>query len=371
MNENRSDRNKKRSRVKITIISIIVLMLVGVFWFLHSVYKSVDNNMSQSYSQIKETNGRDTSKLVKEGKPISILLLGTDTGALKRTDKGRTDTMMLITISKKSVKLTSIPRDTIVTIPGMEKETDLQKINSVYTFTNVSKTVSTVSKYLNVPIDYYALVNMGGLEKIVNQLGGIKVKSPLTFTFSPDTAHSYGKNLYKFYKGKTTFKYAKDGVHFKTYHKMNGAAALAFTRMRYEDPRSDYGRTQRQRLVIEQILKHTKDPRMLLNQKFMKSISSNVRTNISTKVMLSIATEYFSARKHVKATSIAESNFDYNGVDYEVLSNHEKQKVTNNLRSELELKHAKTGPILAGDSKKIVVPDELEELLYTSASPTN
>ncbi|MCG4779125.1 LCP family protein, partial [Eggerthella lenta] len=70
----------------------------------------------------------------------------------------------------------------------------------------VKETIDTVQKYFNVPIDHYVMVNMGGLEKAINQVGGVSVTSPLTIDYKG----------YSFKKGQT-------------YH-MNGAKALAFSR---------------------------------------------------------------------------------------------------------------------------------------------
>lgn len=346
------------------IFFIIIVVLFGIVKIAHGTYKSLSDTVTNSYQKANIKHRRDVNTVIKHKKPLSILLLGTDTVELKRTDKGRTDTIMLVTINPKTEKTTlySIPRDTMVAIPGYEKDFP-SKINSVYTYTNISDTVNTISNYLNVPIDYYALVNMGGLEKLVNQVGGVTIKSPLTFTFSADTAHETGKHRYKFYQGSSTFKYAADGHHFKTYHKMNGAAALAFSRMRYMDPNGDYGRTQRQRMVISAILKKTASPQMLFNKQFMHSISANVRTNFTFKEMLSIAGAYYQAKNNVVTKSATEQTVMHNGVSYQVLSRSEKQKTTNQLRQSLDLKAAKTGPIVAGNAKKAHIPFDIEMAL--------
>ncbi|ANZ62910.1 transcriptional regulator [Secundilactobacillus paracollinoides] len=365
---NRMDRHRQHKRGRWIALGVVIACLLGIFYGLNTIYRSVSSSLSDSYTKIHEKGGRPADAIIRKGQPISILLMGTDTGALDRTDKGRTDTMMLITVSKtKGIHLVSIPRDTMIAIPGLES-TFPQKINSVYTFTNVSDTMSTISKYLNVPVDYFALVNMGGLEKLVDQIGGITVKSPLSFTFSTDTSHETGKNLYQFYKGKTTFRYAKDGVHFKTYHKMNGKAALAFTRMRYEDPRGDYGRTERQRLVIAQLVKQAKNPALLLNKTFMSSISKNLRTNLTTKDMLSLATEYYNPKKKVKAISVNETSLWYEGISFQVMPRLEQQRVTNELRSDLSLTHATTGPVLAGNPDKFTIPQAVSQVLYANTS---
>ncbi|MBC6499487.1 LCP family protein [Weissella confusa] len=78
-------------------------------------------------------------------------------------------------------------------------------------------TVKTIQDWLNVPIDYYAIVNMGALEKIVNELDGIDVKSPLTFDYNPDTAHADPGNLYSFTEGSSTYTCTDTGELGRTY----------------------------------------------------------------------------------------------------------------------------------------------------------
>lgn len=205
----------------IGLLVILALIFAGVAW--RNVHVATNNMYSESGAKTY----RNADKVLKQGKPINILLLGTDTGALGRDYKGRTDTIMMMTLNpqKKTTTIVSLPRDMKVNLPGYA-EYSPAKINAAYTYGGVKETINTVQKYFNVPIDYYVMVNMGGLEKAINQVGGVSVTSPLTFDYEG----------YSFKKGKT-------------YH-MDGAQALAFSRMRYDDPQGDYGRQERQRLVI-------------------------------------------------------------------------------------------------------------------------
>ena len=120
--------------------------------------------------------------------------------------------------------MTSIPRDTLTEILG---ETSSQsyymfKVNSAYQFGGSSGSVKTVSAMLNVPINYYVEVNMKALKSLVNALGGVDVNVPFSFSY----------DWCDFHKGKQHL----DGRH-----------AIAYARMRYDDPRGDYGRQLRQR----------------------------------------------------------------------------------------------------------------------------
>lgn len=93
--------------------------------------------------------------------------------------------------------------------------------------------INTVTKLVNVPISYYLTINMGALEKVVDAVGGVDVQVPFSFTSSKTGGQHF----------------TKGGMH------LNGNMALAYARMRYEDPKGDYGRQQRQQQVIKAILK--------------------------------------------------------------------------------------------------------------------
>ena len=116
--------------------------------------------------------------------------------------------MIVATINpqKQTAKLTSIPRDTLVDIYGSQQ--DEEKINAAYPLYGAKTTVKTVEHLVNIPIDYYVLLNMGGLKKMINAVGGVTVDPLLTF-------HYEQANVVKGHK-----------IH------LNGASALAYSRMR-------------------------------------------------------------------------------------------------------------------------------------------
>ena len=83
---------------------------------------------------------RDQKVDVADNKPISILLMGVDQRA---NETGRSDSMMLFTLNpqKKSMKITSIPRDSYTEIVGKGKK---DKINHAYAFGGIDMSVKTV-----------------------------------------------------------------------------------------------------------------------------------------------------------------------------------------------------------------------------------
>lgn len=95
------------------ILILIAIFFAGVAWYN---LKSTTNNM---YNSAGITKTRDANKVLAQKRLVSILLLGTDTGALGRNYKGRTDTMMIMTLNpqKKTTTIVSLPRDMKVNLP--------------------------------------------------------------------------------------------------------------------------------------------------------------------------------------------------------------------------------------------------------------
>lgn len=290
----------------IGILALVALFFVGMAW--RNV--RVATNTMYSPSGIKT----DLPKKLKDKQPINVLLLGTDTGALGRSYKGRTDTIMMMTVNPKQGKTTivSLPRDMKVNLPDYADESPA-KINAAYTYGGVKETIKTIQKYYQVPIDGYLLVNMGGLEKAINQIGGVEVTSPLTFDYEG----------YHFTKGKT-------------YH-MDGDKALAFSRMRYDDPDGDYGRQKRQRIIIMALLKKTASYKAILNQKFLNSIASESQTDFSLSDMTKVALDYRNATKTVKSDHAQGRSQNIDGESFEVVPSNEMQRISNEIRTALGL----------------------------------
>ncbi|WP_322398685.1 LCP family glycopolymer transferase, partial [Clostridium perfringens] len=105
----------------------------------------------------------------------------------------------------------------------------MDKINHAYAFGGVEMSGSSVENFLQYPIDYYIKVDMEGFSSIVDSLGGVTVNNNMGFAYAG----------YDFDEGKLN---------------LNGDEALAFSRMRFEDPKGDLGRNTRQREVLKGIL---------------------------------------------------------------------------------------------------------------------
>lgn len=242
--------------------------------------------------------------------------MGTDTGALDRKEKrGRTDTMILAVVNpaKKHYTLISIPRDTMAQMIGSDTF-KTEKINAAYELGGAKMSMDTVSELINVPIKYYAVVNMGGIMKMIRYVGGINIRPTLSF--------EYGG--YKFKKGKLTH--------------MGGAGALAYSRMRYDDPKGDYGRQTRQRQVIMTLIKKAVSVSSLSNlDSILTSVSSNVRTNLPFSALQQIAMNYRGCADTSSSDYLHGYNAMIHDAAYQVQPTKELQRISNLARTELGL----------------------------------
>lgn len=290
-----------------------VLIVIGLFIVVDvalfgKMYFDAKKSANSTYKQVKTNKLRNTPDL-NNGKPFTVLILGTDTGEYGRTYCGRSDTMMLAAVSPKEKKTTlvSIPRDTKVAIPGYGYN---NKINAAYSYEGTKGAVNIVQSYLDVPVDYYVEMNMKGLEELSAAVGPVKVENDLEFTNANKT----------FKKGTVTID--EDNI-------------LAYTRMRYEDPRGDYGRQLRQRMVLEALVKKIATiGSMTKYQSILNAISSNMKTNLTFDDMKAIATKYSSASKIEQIQLQGESQM-IDGVSYEVVPQSNLDKVTSQLKKAL------------------------------------
>ncbi|WP_230088488.1 LCP family protein [Exiguobacterium abrahamii] len=250
------------------MLLIALVLVVGVGGFIGYTYYQVDQTVKKIQSPVKNTG----DKVVEEQKPVSVLLLGVDQ---RPGERGRSDSIMVMTLNptRNESRLISIPRDTKVDIVG--KGTN-DKINHAYSFGGPEMAIKTVEKFLDIPINYYAEINMEGFTSLVDAVGGVTVNNDLDFTVS--------------------------GTHFPVGKvNLDGKSALKFTRMRYEDPRGDFGRQMRQREVIAQVAnKLSSDVSVSNFNAIMDVVGKNAQTNVSFKPMRTLAFDYMDAFRNQK-----------------------------------------------------------------------
>lgn len=306
--ENKKNKRKKLNKffkIALIILGVILLTFGGYAYYLYSSVKGTANNMHEAIEL-----DAPKPKISKGNESVTILLMGVDE---RKGDKGRADTLIMMTLNPKtnSMQMVSIPRDTYTQIVGKGKK---DKINHSYAFGGTKMTVDTVEKFTGVPINYYIKVNMEGLEDIVNALGGITVKNDyLAFNYEG----------YNFHKG---------------YLNLNGKQALAYSRMRKEDPRGDFGREERQRQVINAIIdKGASINSVTKVSDILGSIGSNVKTNLTFDEMKYLLANYRDCRNNSQSYQVQGKGQMLGSprVYYYVVSEEEREHVNNLLNNHL------------------------------------
>lgn len=299
---------------KIILLVLGILVLAGGA-FAAKVYYDVDQTAKTVYkAKGKTQNKRKASQTVKLNKktPFSILLLGTDTGELGRTYKGRTDTMILATVNPKTkqTNMLSIARDSRVPIVGYGQTA---KINAAYAYGGIPMAINTVQSFLNVPVDYYVLMNMKGLEQLVDAVDGVTVNNKFAFDI----------DQYHFDKGPLNL----DGEH-----------ALYYSRMRYTDSNGDFGRQIRQQEVIRAVLKKAVSLDMVSNySKLLQVLENNMQTNLTLKDAVNIQKNYGDAM-NFKTRQLKGTGQMIDGQSFQVMSENEVSNMSALLRNQLDLK---------------------------------
>lgn len=302
----KTSRGKKVLRAILIVLLVLVLVVVGA---AVKIYLDVSGSVDNAYEQVDRQNDREIDFNSEE--PFSVLLLGIDSGDLGRDEQGRSDTVMVATVSPEENKstLVSIPRDTYVDIVGEGKQ---DKINHAYAFGGASMAMDTVSEFLDIPMDHYVSINMKGIQELVDAVDGVDVNNDLEFT-QDDHYYDTGR------------------IH------LNGEEALGYLRMRHEDPEGDYGRQGRQRAVVEAVL----DKALSLSgatqyRSILDALEGNMKTDLSFANMRNIATDYRGAFSNVDQLQLEGEGFTQDGVSYQRVDEEDLQEVQDTLQEELQ-----------------------------------
>lgn len=227
-------------------------------------------------------------RLPELSRPVNILVLGTKVltsdiddpiqkerqqslgyHALVDSFDGLSDTMLLLRFDpeKKNLAVLSIPRDTQVYLEGY----GLRKINEANSHGGPALAAQTVSRLLGeITIDRYVRVNVQGVEKLIDALGGVTVYVPKDMKYQDDSQHLY-INL-------------KQGRQH-----LDGTEAVQFLRFRY-DAYGDIGRVQRQQMLMRAMVEQALNPQVLLKiPDILAILQSHLDTNLTVEELVALA----------------------------------------------------------------------------------
>lgn len=336
---------KLRKKILLMITAIIATTLVALGVYVTSAFNFSTNELAKTF---KDYNTSD-SEAIKQTKPISILLMGVDTGDSERksTWQGNSDSMILVTINPetKTTTMTSLERDVLVTLSG-PKDNDMTgvqaKLNTAYASGGAKMAIMTVQDLLDIEIDNYIQINMQGLVDLVDAVGGITVTNNFDFPISiAEKEPEYTATV-------------EPGTH-----KINGEQALVYARMRYDDPEGDYGRQKRQREVIQKVMKKILALDSVSSyKKILSAVSGNMQTNIeiSSSTIPSFL-GYTDALSNVETYQLQGEGEMINGTSYAIVSADHLLEIQNNIKKQLGQKRKRHSENNGGAFRRLTTYD--------------
>ena len=217
---------------------------------------------------------------------VNILLVGVDTRSTT-LDSGlqNGDVQIVVSINKDdgSIKLTSILRDLYVSIPGYKNK---NRINVAYSRGGGQLAMRTINKNFELNIENYITINFYGLASIIDSLGGIDIEMSATEAKAintylrqhPPKYDNQGKDYTRVALPATTGTHHCDGIQ-----------AVMYARLRKVD--NDFGRTARQRKLMELLLEKVLDGGMSMTKlnDLLSACMPYVQTNMKASTLFDLA----------------------------------------------------------------------------------
>lgn len=163
--------------VLIGVAAVVLVAVVAVAAYVHHINSQLNGDLDPSLSSVLTSTDA--------GEPFYMLLLGIDKDEARTegTEYGkdssayRSDSIMVARVDpqNKKVTLVSIHRDTLVEL-GEHGE---QKINAAYSFGGPTYATEVISDFAGVKLSHYAQIDMDGMAKVVDSVGGVDVNLPI------------------------------------------------------------------------------------------------------------------------------------------------------------------------------------------------
>lgn len=256
----------------VMVVTIPASAFGYVYYKLHGIYDEGANQEilgSQDYANEKGIT--------------NVLLVGTD--ARPGEEVSRSDAMMLLTIDNKnkSLKITSLARDTYVNIPGYGQ----QKLTHAFVYGGVNLLIDTLEQNFELDIHNYAVVNFFSFMDIVDALGGV------TVDVKPTEIAELNKFINETYSWNTNSnKGPKKYIKSAGTQTLNGYQTLSYSRIRKND--SAMERDRRQRAVIQGLINGVTGLPITKYPNLVDTILPYVKTNMRPTQIIGLGSELLS-----------------------------------------------------------------------------
>ncbi len=274
---------KKKGRLRLwqrilLILLALILLVLGAAAGFFGRYYGLLGNLDLGDNPIAKIVAEDQSEANE--KSMNILLVGLD--SRKDNYTGRSDSMILCTINKKSKKfvMTSFLRDSYVTIPGHGKD----KLNAAYALGGSNLLANTIYENYGIVVDRTAVFNFLFVIDIIDYLGGVTVDVTADeLPYLNMYIHDQNEELYNLANPNKGQINSGPGTYT-----LDGNQALGYARIRYVG--TDVARSERQRLVLSQCIDKCKKLSTSQLNEMMTLFLPRIKTDLSSGDCLSLVT---------------------------------------------------------------------------------
>ncbi|MCM3574128.1 MULTISPECIES: LCP family protein [Mesobacillus] len=310
-------KRKKRRRIVSTVLFVVLFTVLTAGGYGAFLYNKAQSVIDDSYKPLDRQSDKRDKQVNPDVDNISVLFVGIDDSEARNFESAsRTDALMLATLNEKdkSIKLLSIPRDSLVYIPSKGYE---DKINHAYGKGGITSTIETVEELLDVPVDYYVQMNFEAFIDVVDALDGIEVEVPFELHEKDST-------------DRNGAVYLKPGLQT-----LDGEEALALARTRKLD--NDIERGKRQQEILKSIMKKAASAKSITKYSdVMEAVGDNMQTDLSFSEMKALV-DYATAGSSldVETMSLQGADATIDGVYYYQLDEEALQQTMLDLKTHL------------------------------------
>lgn len=294
-NSHSKKKTKKRKGHKlrnalIVLICVLTAVAAGFYGYVYKTLSGIERTpLDQTDLGITTSEYDDIQ---------NIALFGIDSRQDNLT--GRSDAIVLLTIDKKhkKLKLTSIARDTYVSIEGHSKD----KLTHAYAYGKSQLAVKTLNQNFDLEIEDYVTVNFFGLARVIDYIGGVTVdvdekeKNELNNNIFPEMR----------YLGVECPNLTSAGEQL-----LNGGQAVCYARIRHTD--SDIMRGNRQKEVLMAMFAKVKQMNPLKLPKVAEMVAKECETSLSTNDIIGLGTWALTFSPEFEQISIPNDNVPSSG----------------------------------------------------------
>ena len=285
-------KKRRKRKIILLIIEFIVLLIVLAALYVWQALNKIEKadthktELTPSDLSINEDELENGTIEIMKGYE-DVALFGVDNYFNGHADSGNSDVIMIASINNdtKEVKLVSVYRDTFLDT-DIQKDTspNFHKANRAFALGGAEQSIRMLNASLDLDIEHFITVDFKVVTDVVNMLGGVEI--------DVDSAELKYINHHI----DTTARATGDTPVYLTttgMQTLNGTQATAYARIR-STAGSDFARAERQREVINEIVKKAKKTDLPTINKIINQVFPEICTNYTNADIIRLAASMFS-----------------------------------------------------------------------------